>query len=188
VSCCFRPRARVFFPCHQRPHHPRRRGRPSSLGCQPLVFRTFAPRRCALPYGASPSCGPLQPGAHTHSREPGGSTVASRHAVPAVCFDFLPRLAPVSASARDMVPPHTIAGIIYSLCATSAAAALKPSRIAARSPCTHCVPCARGGSQPHSRTERRFWISAASENSERTSRVLSLPRSRRHIAKSTVAL
>ena len=105
----------------------------------------------------------------------------------AVRLDLLPQLAPASASARDMVPPHTIAGIIYSLCATSAAAALKPSLIAARRS-THRVPCARGGGQPHSRTERRFWISAAREHSERTSRVLSLPRSRRHFAKSTVAL
>jgi hypothetical protein len=112
--------------------------------------------------------------------------VASRHAVPAVRFDFLPRLAPVSASARDMVPPHT-GNHILSLC-NKCCSSIKA--IADRGALSmHSLrPVARGGSQPHSRTERRFWISAARENSERTSRVLSLPRSRRHIAKSTVAL
>ena len=176
--------------CVRRPHHPRRCAADRALWA--------ASRRVpalSLPGGARSLTGLRQAAGRsnlalipTRASQVDRPSVASRHAVPAVCFDFLPRLAPVSASARDMVPPHTIAGIIYSLCATSAAAALKPSRIAARSPCTHCVPCARGGSQPHSRTERRFWISAARESSERTSRVLSLPRSRRHIAKSTVAL
>ena len=172
-----------FFSCHQRPHHPRRCAADRAF----WAASSWAPG-LSLPGGARSLTGLRQaraaPGAYplARARWSGFSSCCSRRS-------FRPS-PPACASQRfssGYVPPHTIAGIIYSLCATSAAAALKPSLIAARRS-THRVPCARGGGQPHSRTERRFWISAAREHSERTSRVLSLPRSRRHFAKSTVAL
>ena len=157
MSCCFRPRARVFFSLPPAPPSPTP-PRPTELSGLPAAgfphFRSQEVRAPLRGFAKLRAAGRSTWRSYPLARARWSGPVASRHAVPAVRFDFLPRLAPVSASARDMVPPHTIAGIISSLCATSAAAALKPSLIAARSPLSmHSLrpvrPRRQPATQPH---------------------------------------
>ena len=118
MSCCFRPRARVFFSLPPAPPSPTP-PRPTELSGLPAAgFPHFGSQEVRAPlrgFAKLRAAGRSTWRSYPLARARWSGPVASRHAVPAVRFDFLPRLAPVSASARDMVPPHT-GNHILSLC------------------------------------------------------------------------